>query len=43
MVAASYAGWWDALGAMLRPHDLSEAARAAIFAGNAARFYRLGS
>lgn len=42
-IAASYAGWWSVLQEMLWPYDLSEAARAAIFAGNAARFYRLGS
>jgi L-fuconolactonase len=40
-IAASYAGWWGALEEMLRSHRLSEAARAAIFAGNAAQFYKL--
>ena len=40
-IAASFAGWWSALEEMLRPYRLSEEARTAIFAGNAARFYRL--
>ena len=37
----SYAGWWDALQAMLAAHAPSPEARAAIFGGTAARFYGL--
>ena len=40
-IAASYAGWRDALQAMLAAHRLSDADRAAVFGGTAARFYRL--
>ncbi len=40
-LASSYAGWWDALQAMLVPHAPSPEALAAIFGGSAARFYRL--
>ncbi|MBK1657376.1 amidohydrolase family protein [Paracraurococcus ruber] len=38
-IAASWAGWWAALEAMLRPHALDAAARAAILGGTAAGFY----
>jgi L-fuconolactonase len=40
-IAASYAGWWQALEAMLARHALAEADRAAIFGGTARRFYGL--
>ena len=38
-IAASYAGWWQALEAMLARHALAETDRAAIFGGTARRVY----
>ena len=40
-MAASHAGWWEALQAMLACHGLSPADWAAVFDGTTARFRRL--
>lgn len=42
-IASSYAGWWEALQAMLVPHAPSPQAHVALFGGTAARFYGLAS
>ena len=40
-IAASYRGWWEALGRILARHALGRDERDAIFGGTAAAFYGL--